>query len=322
MKDVRYMNSKDKWYTFPNMTDTWGNNNNYIMFIDENNSISSINIVKRKILNNEKISPNENIFTVTGCIFSHNDYYDASSKFKDLKNKYWNNGKYFDEKKKKYYPVCFHSEDIRGRKKAFHNTVLNDAQYNKFIIDLDNILKVCKYKIISININLKEYLLNPYNVETNVYKVAFNFIIERFIYNMRNFNKGVIIFEARGKKEDKLLLEHIDMIINHKGTEFISNKELSEKINGVYFNKKISPRGNTYTGLEIADLSSYPIHRYIKFGTIGRDLATIKLKIVGYPNCMGKGLKIYPKKIETGFVPLSTDHECDPITELEEISVQ
>ena len=52
------------------------------------------------------------------------------------------------------------------------------------------------------------------------------------------------------------------------------------------------------------------------------NIGAIKLKIVGYPNCMGKGLKIYPKKIETGFVPLSTDHECDPITELEELSFQ
>ena len=316
------MSNKDKWYTYPNITDTWGKSDDYIMFIDENNSVNSINVVKRKISNNEKITPNENIFTVTGCIFSPENYHKASLKFQNLKNKYWSNGQYFDEKKQKNCHVCFHSEDIRGRKKAFHNTVLNTKQYNSFIIELDNVLNACEYKIISININLKEYLLNPYNIETNVYKVAFNFIIERFIYNMRSSNKGTIIFEARGKKEDKLLLEHIDMIINHKGTEFISSEELSKKINGVYFNKKIGPRGNTYTGLEIADLSSYPIHRYIKFGTVGKDLKTIKLKIVGYPNCMGKGLKIYPKKIETGFVPLSTDHECDPITELEELSFQ
>lgn len=308
---------ESKWYNSPNMTDFWGKGNDYIMFIDENNSVNSINIVKKKILNNEEINPNENIFTVTGCIFSHDNYHQTATKIKEIKNKYWDEGKYFNEKKQKKLPVCLHSEDIRGRKKAFHPTVLNEQQYNDFIIDLDNTLKKCEYKVISININLKEYLLNPHNVETNVYKVAFNFIIERFIYNMGSFNKGTIIFEARGKKEDKLLLEHINIIINHKGTEFISSEELSKKINGVYFNKKISPRGYAYTGLEIADLSSYPIHRYIKFGTIGKDLETIKLKIVGYPSHMGKGLKIYPQKIETGFVPLSTDHECDPNTEWE-----
>ena len=309
------MNNESKCYDFPNMTDVWGTGNDYIMFIDENNSVSSINIVKKKIINNEEITPNENIFTVTGCIFTHDNYYEATAKFKKLKKKYWNDGLYFDKKKQKMCPVCFHSEDIRGKKKAFHNTVLDAEKYNKFIIDLDKILKTCNYKIISINIDLKNYLLNPYNIETNVYKVAFNFIIERFIYNMRSHSKGAIIFEARGKREDKILLEHIDTIINHKGTEFISNDELSKKINGVYFNRKISSRGTAYTGLEIADLSSYPIHRYIKFETIGKDLETIKLKIVGYPRCLGKGLKLYPKKIETGFVPLSTDHECDPITE-------
>jgi len=132
---------------------------------------------------------------------------------------------------------------------------------------------------------------------------------------MRYDKKGAVIFESRGKKENKKLLEHIDMIINHKGTEFISSKELSSKINGVYFNRKISKRNRPYYGIEIADLSSYPIHRYVKFDTKGRDFKTIEVKIIGYPNYYGKGLKIFPKKIEADFVTPSTDHECDPITD-------
>lgn len=226
-------------YDYPNMTDVWGQNNDYIMFIDENNSVNSINIVKRKIANNEEISPNENIFTVTGCIFSQKNYHDASKKFKRLKSKYWRNSQYFNEKKQIFETVCFHSEDIRGRKKAFHNSVINDDDYNNFIIELDNIINNIQYKIISINIDLKNYLLNPYNTEMNVYKIAFNYIIERFIYNMPTNKKGAIIFEARGKKEDKKLLEHINIIINYSGTEFIESDELKRKINGVYFNKKI-----------------------------------------------------------------------------------
>lgn len=283
-------------YDFPCTTDIWAKNDNYIMFVDENNSVNSVNIVKKKIESGEEISPNENIFTVTGCIFSHADYKDLSDKFKKLKNKYWKKGQYFNEKKSEFEMVCFHSEDIRGRKKAFHINCISNEQYDKFIIDLDKILNNAQYKVISININLKEYLLNPYHTEMNVYKVAFNFIIERFIYCIRSNSKGSIIFEARGKKEDKKLLEHINLIINHSGTEFISSNELQHKINGVYFNKKFSIRKNTYSGLEVADLTSYPIHRYVKFGTIERDFETLKYKIVGYPKCIGKGLKIYPKK--------------------------
>lgn len=284
-----------QWKT-PNQSDYWQKNENYIMFIDENNSISSINIVKKRIINKEEISPNENLFTVTGCIFSKKDYVETKKQFDKLRYKYWDKGEYFDSKSKSNKMVCFHSEDIRGRKKAFHKEVISDKNYEKFIEELDIVIKQSNYKIISITINLADYLLKSHYTEMNVYKIAFNFIIERFIYNIGSRNKGSIIFEARGKKEDLSLLEHIDKIINYTGTEYIKSEELKQKIIGVYFNKKNSSQGHPYVGLEIADLSSYPIHRYLKFGTIGRDYITIREKIIGYPNCNGKGIKIYPKK--------------------------
>lgn len=284
-----------KQWSVPNQSDYWQKNENFIMFIDENNSASSINVVKKKLLGNEEISPNENYFTVTGCIFSKENYLIARYKFDELRNRYWKDGKYLNSKGE-YETVCFHSEDIRGRKKAFHNEILSEEKYNNFIVDLDNIMRDINYKIISITIDLKEYLIKSHYTEMNVYKIAFNFIIERFIYNIGRYNKGSIIFEARGKKEDKALLEHINKIVNISGTEYIHSKELSEKVIGVYFNKKKNKKDHPYTGLEIADLSSYPIHRYIKFETEGRDFATIKTKIIGFPNCSGKGIKIYPKK--------------------------
>ena len=284
------------WRT-PNKSDCWQSCEDFIMFIDENNSVSSINIVQKRIRNKEEISPNENFFTITGCIFSKVNYINAENKFDKLRKKYWKEGKYYNSKKEIYEVVCFHSEDIRGRKKAFHSEVLDKDNYDKFIVDLDKVRSELDYTIISISINLEDYLLKSHYTEMNVYKIAFNFIIERFIYYIGNRNKGSIIFEARGKKEDGALLEHIDKIINHSGTEFIKSKELKSKVLGVYFNGKKDKNDHPYTGLEIADLSSYPIHRYIKFNTIGRDFETIKHKINGYPNdYKGKGIKIYPKK--------------------------
>lgn len=284
------------WYEYPNMKDSWGDKTDYIMFIDENNSINSYNIVNKKLINGEDISPNENIFTVTGCIFTKEKYNEAKIKFNNLRNKYWKDGMYYNSKKKIFETVCFHSEDIRGRKKAFHNEILNDMVFNNFLKDLDDVILSLEYKIISINIDLKNYILNSNYNETNVYKIAFNFILERFVYNIECNKKGSIIFEARGKREDKFLLEHIDLIINRNGTEFINIKKLKKCISGVYFNKKKNKNNCPYVGLEIADLSSYPIHRFIKFNTVGRDLKTISTKIIGYPNIYGKGIKIYPKK--------------------------
>lgn len=284
------------WYDRPNYSDVWQSNVDYVMFIDENNSVDAINRVLKKIHTGEDISPNENIFTVTGCLFSPYNYKLAKENFDKLRNKFWHNGKYYNPKTKMDETVCFHSEDIRGRKKAFHKDALKEELYDSFIIELDKVLSETTYKIISISINLKDYLLKSKYTEMNVYKTAFNFIIERFIFNIGNQNKGYIIFESRGPKEDKDLLEHVDNIINRRGTEFICSNELKSKVIGVYFNPKRDTKGHPYTGLEIADLSSYPIHRFVKFNTIGRDLETLKVKIVGYPKCEGRGLKIYPKK--------------------------
>ena len=105
------------WRT-PNKSDCWQSCEDFIMFIDENNSVSSINIVQKRIRNKEEISPNENFFTITGCIFSKVNYINAENKFDELRKKYWKEGKYYNSKKEIYETVCFHSEDIRGRKKA------------------------------------------------------------------------------------------------------------------------------------------------------------------------------------------------------------
>lgn len=41
-------------------------------------------------------------------------------------------------------------------------------------------------------------------------------------------NSGSIIFEARGKKEDYALLEHINKIINHTDTEYVKSSDFKD----------------------------------------------------------------------------------------------
>ena len=51
---------------------------------------------------------------------------------------------------------------------------------------------------------------------------------------------------------------------------------------------------NIFTGLEIADLFSYPIHQYIKYKKINPAFEILKYKIDKYPNFYNKGLKLFP----------------------------
>ena len=75
----------------------------------------------------------------------------------------------------------------------------------------------------------------------------------------------------------------------------ISSKELKSKIDGVYFNPKWNEEySSTYVGLEITDLFSYPIHKYVKRNTKDKAFLTFEDKIVGYPNYKNKGIKTFP----------------------------
>lgn len=48
-------------------------------------------------------------------------------------------------------------------------------------------------------------------------------------------------------------------------------------------------------GLEIADLFSYPIHKFIKRNVKDKAFLMFENKIVGYPNYKNKGIKIFPQ---------------------------
>lgn len=285
--DLKKINNS--WTIRPTAISTWDYKScDYVMFIDENNNATAVDKVKEKIFNGGAITSDERFFTITGCIFTQVEYAKAKYKFKKLKRKYWNNGMWINPKNNQKQPVCFHSIEIRNSKNAFK---LGD-KYNNFVIDLDNTINDTNYIIVSISIDLVEYVLHTsYNLD--VYDIAFDFILERFVYEIRN-KKGLIMLESRGKKEDKQLLEHIVERIEC-GFKFIDSKKLKNNITGVYFN----PKFNTLTkqpiiGLELADISSYPIHKYVKYGKKDLAFETLERKIRNYPNYNGRGLKIYP----------------------------
>ena len=279
------------WYQYPQKIKNWNSNIDYVMFVDENGNGSRINNIFKKLNNNIMISNDEKYFTVTGCIFEKNNYSIVRNNIRKLKEKYWQNGFYNDTKHNDSRYVCLHSREIRRHDGPFNDSIIN---YDSFISDLSEILAKVNCKIISISINLEEYIKTG-NLE-NVYEKAFDLLLDRYIYATKNNKKGIIMLESRGKSEDKTLLSHIYDIIHNKGRAKISTKELEEKIIGVYFNPKWYGHSSTFVGLEIVDLFSYPIHQYVKYKKSNLSFETIKEKIVGYPNFNNKGIKIFPKE--------------------------
>ena len=280
----------NNWQQYPQKIDNWDLGIDYVMFIDENGNSENIQSIVKKIFNKQEISVDEKYFTITGCIFERSKYSMMRNSVRKLKDKYWTNGFYYDTKHCENRYVCFHSRDIRKHDGAFNDKLID---FKSFINDLTTVLESIDCKIISITIDLEKYIRQNYL--DNIYEKAFDLLLERYIYATKNNKKGIIMLESRGKKEDKILLNHIIEIINRKGQKFIPSSELKEKIVGVYFNPKwYSGHTSTFAGLEIADLYSYPIHQFIKYNKENPAFSVIKTKIDGYPSINKKGIKIFP----------------------------
>ena len=281
-----------KWYEQPQKIKNWNIEIDYVMFIDENGNGGRITDIFKKITNNIPVSDDEKYFTITGCIFERINYSTMRNNIRKLKEKYWKDGFYYDTKHNESRYVCLHSRDIRRHDGAFNDKIIN---HHDFIKDLSDTLAKINCKIISVTINLSEYVKQG-NLE-NVYSKAFDLLLERYIYATENKKRGIIMLESRGKEEDKALLNHIYDTIHNKGINKISTKELEKKILGVYFNPKwYSGHSSTFSGLEIVDLFSYPIHQYIKYKKENPSFNLIKTKIACYPNFENKGIKIFPKE--------------------------
>lgn len=281
------MNKILDWTNRPTQIKKWEKDVNYVMFVDENGN-SDITHILKKIMKNKVVLDEEKYFTVTGVIFTRHNYKIAKEKINVLKNKYWHNG--FFEYNGSTQKVCFHSREIRRGSGPFN---YNTIDYDFFMNELSSTIQDLNYKIISITINIEDYLRKNYKF--NVYNTAMCFLIQRYIYYMPNNAKGLLMLESRGKNEDKQLLNEMKHIIFETGIRNISSNELIEKISGIYFNPKWNQiYDDTYTGLEIADISSYPIHKFVRNKHKDKAFEILESKFDKYPNYINKGIKIFP----------------------------
>lgn len=279
------------WRNRPTYKSKWPDGIDVIMFVDENGD-SSIKNIKKNLKNGKPIEENNKYFTTTGCVVRKEHFVQAKNDIIKLKENHWENGLY--NYKGKLKRVCFHSHEIRKGKDAFNSDVIDKS---KFIIDISDYMLNLNIDIFSATLD-KESHCRKYIDPDNPYDLCMNFILERFVkYYLDDNEKAIIILEARGQKEDSNLLSHIKKLIDN-GTRYVS-KDYFKKIKGVYFNPKWCKESDgkkSYFGLEIADLVSYPIHKYNTRENKDRAFECIENKIYGFPKYKGKGIKKFPKQ--------------------------
>lgn len=267
------------WRNNPVILSEWPEEVEYIMAIDENGTTDLKNVVQ---------PPNDlhQWFTISGVLFNRKEFALSREAFLALKNLYWKNGLFKNER------VVFHSRDIRKKIGPFNPKIIN---YNAFLDDLNFLISDLDYKIYSSSIDkfahARQYI-HPYPV----YDLCLEFVIERFCRELnRKGEKGIIVMESRGRKENKVLL---DMAVNliDNGNNF-NDSDFFQCIHSIHFNpKRTHDKKMSFFQLEIADLVSYPIHRYVRSQTAEPDYTNIENKIFNYPDHFGYGMKLFPKK--------------------------
>lgn len=287
------------WQIRPTLIDEWDQSIDTIMAIDENGT-TDLRGIKKKIRSNffqvlankeDTIIPQDRWFTITGVILKREDFPSFKDKINSIKFSQWDNGKY--KYKNGLRRVVFHSREIRKREGPFNPKLI---EYGRLMTNISNLVQETDFKIFSASIDKLEHVLR-YSNPFPVYTQSLEFIIERYTrYLTREKKNGILLLESRGKEEDAVVLQHVISILKN-GNRFWEPSQF-QCIKGVYFNPKWSFKQDHQTSfvlLELADIVSYPIFKYVSTGTQDLAFDTLKNKIYNYPHYNGYGLKTFPK---------------------------
>ncbi len=259
-----------------------------ILSLDENGTTDLKGVRKNIIEVAEKLDHPDRWFTITGAAIDCCDYAHFKECISHVKYKHWEDG-CFDYKKGNRR-VVFHSRDIRKRTGPFNPNLIN---YPELMNDISGIMEQSSFTIFSASIDKARHIIK-YTDPWPVYTLCIKFILERYCRYLRG-RKGILLLESRGKKEDAEILKYIINMLDN-GNEYWRKEDFS-CIQGVYFNPKWSDKHNkkmSFVSLELADLVSYPIHKYVKFGQKDKAFEVVEKKILNYPNINGYGLKVFP----------------------------
>lgn len=286
-------NALSDWRKKPTEIEYWDEEVDSILAIDENGT-TDLKGVRKNILNIYKDrTHNDRWFTITGVEIKKQDFIQYKDNITSIKYNHWQDGCFNYKNGRKR--VVLHSRDIRRKEGPFNPKFIN---YSELMEDINSLVVNTPFMIYSSSIDKAEHVIkytNPYHV----YNLCLNFIIERYCLNLnRNGQSGIIMLEARGKKEDKQILRYLVNLLE-QGNNF-HQSEVFSCIKGIYFNPKWSKSNKnqlSYIQLELADLVSYPIHKYAKFEKKDQSFLCFENKFYNYPLINGYGLKIFPKKI-------------------------
>lgn len=202
------------WRNRPTCIDYIPRNIDYVIGIDESGNADLSHIQKIEKTGGS-LNINERRFTVTACRIAVCNFISLRDKVMAVKRKYWSDALFdYDGTVKR---VCFHSREIRNRYNAFRHECID---YDSFILDLSQLLHESPIILYSSHIDKLSHI-RQYAHPLSPYDLCMTFVLERIMYNIGQNDKCIIVLEARGKDEDRNLLNFIKRLIDH-GSNYCS----------------------------------------------------------------------------------------------------
>ncbi len=184
--------------------------------------------------------------------------------------------------------IVFHGHKIAKGLEPY-NLIFSEEERFEFIDSLGKLLQKLPFQTIASVIDKQEIKLKYPDVH-NVYDLGVKFCLERF-YNVLSeqgltTEERTVIFESRGAKDDEELKKAFDVICDFENYHNVK----------YHFRRYFSPKSANSIGLQLADLVTYPIRRFVATGREDKAFQAIKSKIRSNDdgNVWGYGIKKFP----------------------------
>ncbi len=257
----------------------------YRIYIDEvgNNDIGSSE------------DPNHRFLSLTGVVFEL-EYVRTvlTPDLESLKIRYFNS--HPDE------PIILHRKELINKKFPFKSLLDPDIE-KRFNDEFLFLLDKWKFSTITVLIDKLEHKKRYTTWRYDPYHYCMTILFERFhLLLIKNQQKGDMMFEARGGKEDMRLKESYKRIFEN-GTDWVNPEEVINTYTSSEL--KIKPKSANISGIQLADLLAHPLYRYALHSYRLREdtndtfndkiMSVIESKIYKVGNKMdGFGLKLLP----------------------------
>jgi hypothetical protein len=234
-----------------------------------------------------------------GCWFRNPEYLRFHESLEDFKSRHLPH--HPDE------PVILHREDIINARRAFKS--LRDADSRaKFDKDLIEVIRNAEFTVAAVIID-KALLRELHgNAAAHPYHLGLGFLLQRYAGYLNHINRvGDVMAEARGRKEDQLLMESYERVYSRgvwgvTSTNYFQSALTSHEL-------KLKQKKANIAGLQLSDILGHPVKQWVlrrndlikdELAPFGKQLVEIvepKFNRQLYEGRLeGYGFVLYPKK--------------------------